>query len=284
MDIKFSDILSKLDYFQMHDRYAMTVCPFHDDHSPSMAVFKDGGFQCFACGARGGFAKLMKKLDGWTAPTVVEYKGARHRSVLPSDKDQLHAVTLDAHRTLISLQDPLAIYLKKRGMYGRIEPQRLGYTDGWYTVPIYGERHEFVGAVARSSPQVQERTGSRYDVPFGQPPLLYVPDWDMLRNGSFVAVAFGMFDALSLVELGIPACTPTNGQLSIKPQMLEDIRKKIIIVPDKGEHEQALKLEQELGWRGKALILNYPAGLKDPNDLLVNGHGTWLKEQIELAL
>ena len=283
MTISFRDILSELDYYQDHGRYVMCQCPFHDDNSPSMAVFKDGGFQCFACGERGGFGKLHKKLSGWTAP-VVTVKTGGHRSVLPSESGQLQSVVRDAHRTLVSLRDPLAIYLKKRGMYGRIVPQQLGYHDGWYTIPIYGERHEFIGAVARSSPQVQERTGSRYDVPFGQPPLLYVPDWNLVRNSSFLVVAFGMFDALSILELGLPACTPTNGQLSLKPHMFDDIRKKIIIVPDKGEEEQAKKIERELGWRGRALILDYPAGCKDPNDLLVNGHGQWLKENIEKEL
>jgi len=280
MAVEFDDIIAELDYFQDHGRYVMTQCCFHDDNSPSLAIFRDGGFQCFACGAKGKFGKLMKQLSGWTAPAVVESKGG-HRSVLPSDIDSLEGVVRDAHRSLISMMDPLANYLKKRGMYGRIVPQKLGYYREWYTIPVYGERHEFLGAVARASRRVQDATGSRYDVPIGQPPLVYVPDWNLVRNGSFLVVAFGMFDALSMVELGIPACTPTNGQLSIRAEMLEDFRRKIIVVPDRGEEEQARKLERDLGWRGRALILDYPEGCKDPNDVLVNGHGEWLKDQIE---
>jgi len=31
------------------------VCPFHDDHQPSLRVRLDsGGFKCMACGAHGG--------------------------------------------------------------------------------------------------------------------------------------------------------------------------------------------------------------------------------------
>lgn len=34
---------------------AYAVCPFHDDHKPSMVLFLDsGGFCCFACQSHGG--------------------------------------------------------------------------------------------------------------------------------------------------------------------------------------------------------------------------------------
>lgn len=35
--------------------WALGLCPFHDDHNPSLSVnFQTGGFNCFACGASGG--------------------------------------------------------------------------------------------------------------------------------------------------------------------------------------------------------------------------------------
>ena len=40
------------------------LCPFHEDKNPSMAInTKTGLFNCFACGAKGGFIDFyMKKL------------------------------------------------------------------------------------------------------------------------------------------------------------------------------------------------------------------------------
>jgi len=61
---------------------------------------------------------------------------------------------------------------------------------------------------------------------------------------------------------------------------LDEYRKQIIILPDKGEEDTARKLASRLGWRGKVLVLDYPDGCKDPNDLLVKGHSQWLISQI----
>jgi len=40
-------------------------CPFHPDGGrPNLVLFPDGGFRCFACGARGDVFDLVAKLDG----------------------------------------------------------------------------------------------------------------------------------------------------------------------------------------------------------------------------
>ncbi len=58
------------------------ICPFHDDHKPSLRVRLDtGGFRCMACGACGGdvlafhmqryglgFIAAAKQLGVWGAP------------------------------------------------------------------------------------------------------------------------------------------------------------------------------------------------------------------------
>ncbi len=57
------------------------ICPFHNDHNPSLSVRLDtGGFRCFACGAHGGdtisfhmqryklsFKQAAKDLGAWGA-------------------------------------------------------------------------------------------------------------------------------------------------------------------------------------------------------------------------
>ena len=57
------------------------LCPFHDDHNPSLRVRLDtGGFKCMACGAHGGdvlsfhmkryglgFIAAAKQLGAWRA-------------------------------------------------------------------------------------------------------------------------------------------------------------------------------------------------------------------------
>lgn len=44
------------------DSHGMAVCPFHDDHNPSMKV--DDNFYCFGCGATGDVITFTSRLFG----------------------------------------------------------------------------------------------------------------------------------------------------------------------------------------------------------------------------
>lgn len=52
--------------FRLIDNEAVTVCPYHDDHSPSFSInIKNGLWHCFSCGAKGNFARLLSDMLGW---------------------------------------------------------------------------------------------------------------------------------------------------------------------------------------------------------------------------
>jgi hypothetical protein len=50
------------------DYRGQTLCPFHDDHDPSLGTFEgyDGRtrYKCFACGASGDVIDLVKAVEG----------------------------------------------------------------------------------------------------------------------------------------------------------------------------------------------------------------------------
>ena len=53
-------------------RWRSVLCPFHDDHNPSLRVNAEtGAFRCMACGARGGdvldFHRARHGLSFWQA-------------------------------------------------------------------------------------------------------------------------------------------------------------------------------------------------------------------------
>ncbi|MGE4286205.1 MAG: DNA primase [Phycisphaerae bacterium] len=49
------------------------ICPFHDDHKPSMIVTPDiGRFKCFACGAGGDVFGFLQMREGITFPEAVK--------------------------------------------------------------------------------------------------------------------------------------------------------------------------------------------------------------------
>ena len=51
-------------------RNGMTLCPFHDDHHPSLRLYDDH-FYCFACAAHGDVIDLTAKLLGIPVPEAI---------------------------------------------------------------------------------------------------------------------------------------------------------------------------------------------------------------------
>lgn len=93
-------------------------------------------------------------------------------------------------------------------------------------------------------------------------------------------VVFGMIDALTLSELRLPVVTSTGGAQSFRPQWLENYRKPILVIPDKGEGRAARRLAGGLDWRGKVKTLDYPGDFKDPNDYIAAGRGESLLKEL----
>lgn len=60
-----------VEYFSSKDRL-MTICPFHDDHTPSCGIWTESGyFKCFACGKEGSFAEFVAEAEGITIREAV---------------------------------------------------------------------------------------------------------------------------------------------------------------------------------------------------------------------
>lgn len=275
----YQEVLKHLEAVTERGDYSSALCPFHDDAKASLLIYPDGYF-CMACGARGSLTKLLKKVRGYVPETAPTYQ-TRSILDLPEDKYELEQLIDSANSMLESYRQPLAWYLKQRRVDGRITAQNLGYYAGWYSIPIYDLTCGFMGAVFRASPPVQQATGLRYYLPHGQKPSIYVPNWERTLETEYQVVVFGIFDALALEELGIPVCTPTHGMNSIQPHMLAGFRKRILVLPDKGEEEVGMKLVSGLGWRGQQVRVTYPDNCKDPADCLEHGQDEWLCDIID---
>ncbi len=63
------------------------LCPFHDDHDPSLKVHPGKQiYKCFACGAGGNAIKFLMEIEGWSFPEAVEHLADRHGVEMP-DQD-----------------------------------------------------------------------------------------------------------------------------------------------------------------------------------------------------
>ena len=256
--LSLDEIASRMENVRWHGRYFSTRCVFHDDNEPSMMVFEDGAY-CMGCQRRVSLDMLWEKIHGRRCPTPDKFDFFSWKN-MPSPEE----LAYEAHLVLSNFPQQ-GTYLHQRGVESRIELNELGWIMGWYTIPIFDRAHHFQGLVMRAGPVVQKYNGQRYRTPPHQRELLFCPDWPVLNRNKYAYVVFGMIDALVLATLNLPVVTGTQGQ-RLSPELLDDLRMPLYVVPDQNEEEQARKLVSDLSWRGHYNPITYPEGLKDPAD------------------
>ena len=266
--------------------YLRALCIFHDDHEPSLVIYENSRrFECFGCGRSGTWEYLKKSMARSSYKTLASKHAisrqqrniGSHRTVhfvrgpaFP-EADEMERYCREAYRALREVA-PARTYLEHRGLGEGIELGQLGWDNGWIVVPVRDRGGGIQGAVARSTPSLEHRGASRFTLPRGQGPMLYVPSWE-LWDQEVVFITFGIFDALSLAVAGFGSASPSSGKNSLNPNWLDEARKPIWIIPDRGEEETAWSYMKHLDWRGKVLMLDYQDAEKDVNDVLV-GRGT----------
>jgi len=100
--------------------YAMTLCPFHDDNSPSFSVgLSNGKFRCFGCEERGDFADLISTLDD------IPLKDARKKL---KQQDGLAGLYASIARSLVEEDKPTYFKLTSfHKIYPAIKKGSAGY-------------------------------------------------------------------------------------------------------------------------------------------------------------
>lgn len=68
----------QLEKFHARDHKATGLCPFHDDHNPSLEVkLHSGSFRCYSCGANGrGIVDFQMQRYGQDFVTAAKTLGA----------------------------------------------------------------------------------------------------------------------------------------------------------------------------------------------------------------
>lgn len=273
----YDDFIQALGHVEQHERYLLAVCPFHDDRKPSMLVFKDGWFRCLGCNRVGSWDVLWNRLQGWTGPVAPEVNTRWRSPLLPEDRDKdMEEVVYQANQDILKF-DNFQWYLKKRGIASKIDAYHLGYWRGWYTFPLFDRQHKFRNVVFRASPHVEFAGSLRYW--YRGDPDLYVPDWRLLEKKKLF-LTYGILDAVTLAMLGFPAASVTGGWASFKPELVEEFRFPIYIIPDQDEDKYAVDHMRTLGWRGNVLRLQFSDHVKDVNDFIQHGKTKALLAQL----
>lgn len=258
------EVSEYLDWAKPYGDYYAGLCPFHDDHRPSLMVYEDY-YHCKSCGAHGTTESLLRKLKN--QPPKPQVHSSFHNPFTRWTKlDPLPRALKIAFDTLEN-NPSQRIYLRNRCIPDKIQTELgIGYRDGWYTFPIRDKSRKIVGAVARTGSTGDE---AKYVTPSGQDGnLLYVPSWDYIESQPATYAVFGILDTVSLYSLGIASFSTTAGK-RLNPEALDGIRRRIIFLPDLGEEVDAWNIVKRLGWRGKVAKCNYPDECKDVNDVLI---------------
>jgi DNA primase len=270
-------LMEKLDSAHYYDAgYIVSICPFHSESRPSFFIYEDT-YRCASCGKWGQTSELAEKLGSLN---VYPHHEPLRYSNNPFSK-WLKDHSLYRILEISAMNIPIS-YLKERGINSDVQKQlHIGLLDGWITFPIYDDKNKLIGAVARAGEDNPSK--SKYILPYKQDPnMLYVPSWKRCILQDTIYLTYGILDAVTLYATGFASMSTTTGK-RILPSAFDIIRKKVVIIPDAGEEKEAHRLASKLGWRGKVLLLKYPDGAKDINDLIWKKHYSFeqLKELIE---
>ncbi len=262
--ITLDDIKEYAEQYRQYSNYIAMTCPFHNDTNPSLLVY-DCDYYCKACHAHGTIEYLFYKLTNRTTrkpivlPTLNRTHGIWKHWL--QKFDTVENICKIAHEYVL---EHGCQYFKVRKIDSLVQSNKLGYLEGWVTIPVFDKEHKIIGCVCRATPSIQTET-TRYST---SPSLntLFVPNWKRVINSSYIIVVYGIFDALGLEVCGLPVVTGTAGT-SLSALLLMEFRKQIYIIPDLGEEHYALKLCKNLDWRGTPVFIEYPDGCKDMADI-----------------
>lgn len=262
-----------------YNGYFACLCQFHDDHSPSMFVYEDTGtYSCKSCGAHGTLVKLDRHLGGRSVKIATSKP-----QVLPQWRKweeqygDLEGIATHAHLSCKRYPQWM-FYFKERKIDQFYEQGRFGFIDNWCFFPVIDENKKVISAVMRYTGKHKDtRYVTRQSIDGKQ--YLYIPNRSRVSSSDYVVVCYGIVDAWSFEDIGIPVITGCTGKFS-SPELLRELHKKIYIIPDRGEEKDAHLLANSLGWRGRVINLPYPDGCKDSDDVRIQYGKDFLKSMV----
>ncbi len=227
----------------------LILCPFHDDHNPSLQVFSNG-FKCYACNVSGNLNTLFVELGIETAPKPDLLKSMTNR-LLRNVSNNLHC--------LVGLPDAKPFKADYRGIksYIYLANKAFSLEDDTTCFPLYDLDFKYRG-------YIKNTYGKKYDNIFTNG---YVPFNLQNLSSNAPIIVEGIFDALSVQQLGyknVIALLGTGNIWSVFRILKQIKAHNVHILFDSDESgEYAAKKLSDLYRSSK--ILTIPEKNQDPN-------------------
>ena len=237
------------------------LCPFHDDHTPSM-TFKGSKFRCWSCGARGDVISLAEKVLNVGFKEACRWLADEHNVIVsdisPSTFNPPPS-TFDASRFERFFERP---WLNDEARRFLFEERRLdarvvrwcrltSWKDRqgvpWLQIPYYDREGRLVGVQNRN---LVRGATPRFRFPQGAECGIYnLPVLNLLKPGDALYITEGCSDCWAMLSAGHKAIAIPSATLLSKKDMeqLSIINSQLSInfgmYPDRDEPGERLFLQ-----------------------------------------
>jgi len=284
-------------------------CPFHDDKTPSMAVWLNNGvwfWKCWAGCGSGTVVDAAMKVYNISSPSEAVRVIERENGITIIRDEEYHEPIIDgpraesfikfAHDNFINSFDLRDIYTKKRKIenLNTIIKYRLGFIEkeafkeygswkltGW-VIPITNCREEIIAVKIHLERRLRTQPKCLW-APFGTYPdekkkhgtLTFFPAPESFKDKSSIIICPGELKAMALIDKGFNATSPTTGENKLPDRVLKRLVDcgfdKVFINYDDDPTGRDFKdfMIKALSNFG-VLVIPFSYGLVDSIDLFVN--------------
>ncbi|MBQ7181021.1 MAG: hypothetical protein IJR87_06995 [Bacteroidaceae bacterium] len=261
------------------------LCPFHDDHHPSLSFStRRNTFRCVVCGASGGPVDLVMGCLKKGFLEACRWLADEHNVILTEHKPtegEWAPKPFDASRYARCFEHPWLIDEARRFLFDerRIDERVVRWCRlssfkerngmSWLSIPYFSRDGRLIGVQNRN---LLKGAQPRFRFPPGCDTSLYgLPVLNRLRQGGMLFIAEGVTDCLALMSSGCPAVAIPSATL-LKPrdaellrEMASQLQLTIGMYPDNDAPGMALynQLKEILP---DLIRYELPAGCKDFGD------------------
>lgn len=192
------------------------LCPFHDDHTPSM-TFRNGKFKCWSCGASGDVFTLAEKVLGKNFADSCKWLADESNIILTEYKpnEELPLRAFDARRYEPFFSRPWLSDEARRFLFQErgIDPRVVGWCrltsfrdrrgTPWLQTPYYNMQGQLTGVQSRN---LAPGGSPRFLFPQASVCTIYnQPVLNRLRPGDELWITEGCSDCWAMLSSGCKA-------------------------------------------------------------------------------